>query len=163
MGNDTPKLTDDQVLEHASQGLDAHLPVAAEGYKCTTEVLLHVLLVAAARRCTIESACAELDSGPGAETVALRGLGPERTLVLIDGRRIGAAGTFGGAVHPDLSLIPTFLVSRAEILLSGARHSRFATCLALGLTRRSAPSLGSRSTSRTTNAVSRWRLRSSIS
>jgi putative transposase len=69
MGNDTPKLTDDQVLEHASQDLDAHLPVAAEGYKCTTEVLLHILLVAAARRCTIESACAELDSGPGAETV----------------------------------------------------------------------------------------------
>ena len=69
MGNDTPKLTDDQVLEHASQDLDTHLPVVAEGYKCTTEVLLHILLVAAARRCTIESACAELDSGPGAETV----------------------------------------------------------------------------------------------
>ena len=69
MGNDTPKLTDDQVLEHASQGLDTHLPVVAEGYKCTTEVLLHVLLIAAARRCTIESACAELDSGPGSETV----------------------------------------------------------------------------------------------
>jgi putative transposase len=69
MRNDTPKLTDDQVLEHASQGLDTHLPVVAEGYKCTTEVLLHILLVAAARQCTIESACAELDSGPGGETV----------------------------------------------------------------------------------------------
>ncbi|RPI50957.1 MAG: hypothetical protein EHM56_10145 [Chloroflexi bacterium] len=69
MGNDTPKLTDDQVLEHASQNLDAHLPLVAEGYKCTTEDLLHILLVAAARQCTIESACAELSSGPGAETV----------------------------------------------------------------------------------------------
>lgn len=69
MGNDTPKLTDDQVLEHASQGLDAHLPLMAEGYKCTTENLLHILLVAAARQCTIEAACAELSSGPGAETV----------------------------------------------------------------------------------------------
>jgi putative transposase len=69
MGNDTPKLTDDQVLEHASQDLDAHLPVVAEGYKCTTEVLLHILLVAAARQCTIESACAELDKGPSGETV----------------------------------------------------------------------------------------------
>jgi len=69
MGNDTPKLTDDQVLEYASQDLDAHLPLMAEGYKCTTEDLLHILLVAAARRCTIESACAELSSGPGAETV----------------------------------------------------------------------------------------------
>jgi len=61
-----------------------------------------------------------VDGGPGAETVALRGLGPERTLVLMDGRRIGAAGTFGAAVNVDLSLIPSFLVSRAEILLSGA-------------------------------------------
>jgi len=69
MGNDIPKLTDDQVLEHASHGLDAHMPLVAEGYKCRTEDLLHILLVAAARRCTIESACAELNSGPGAETV----------------------------------------------------------------------------------------------
>jgi hypothetical protein len=69
VGNDTPKLTDDQVLEYASQSLDAHLPLVAEGYKCTTEDLLHILLAAAARQCTIESACAELSSGPGAETV----------------------------------------------------------------------------------------------
>jgi len=69
MGDDTPKLTDDQVLEHASQGLNAHLPLMAAGYKCTTEDLLHILLVAAARQCTIEAACAELTSGPSAETV----------------------------------------------------------------------------------------------
>ena len=50
-----------------------------------------------------------VDGGPGAETIGLRGLGEERTLVLIDGRRIGAAGNFGAAVFADLSLIPTFL------------------------------------------------------
>jgi iron complex outermembrane receptor protein len=61
-----------------------------------------------------------VDGGPGAETIALRGLGPERTLVLMDGRRLGAAGNFGAAVFPDLALIPSFLVNRAEILLSGA-------------------------------------------
>ncbi len=61
-----------------------------------------------------------VDGGPGAETLSLRGLGPERTLVLMDGRRIGAAGNFGAAVFPDTSLIPSFLVERAEILLSGA-------------------------------------------
>ncbi len=69
MGNDIPKLTDDQVLEYARQGLEAHLPLSADGYKCTTEDLLHILLMAATRQCTIESACAELESGPGAETV----------------------------------------------------------------------------------------------
>ena len=61
-----------------------------------------------------------VDGGPGAETLALRGLGPERTLVLMDGRRIGGAGNFGAAVFPDVGLIPSFLVDRAEILLSGA-------------------------------------------
>ena len=69
MGNDIPKLTDDQVLEYARQGLEAHLPLQAEGYKCTADDLLNILLTAAARQCTIESACGELSSGPGAETV----------------------------------------------------------------------------------------------
>ena len=61
-----------------------------------------------------------VDGGPGSNSVALRGLGPERTLVLMDGRRLGAAGNFGGTVFVDLSLIPSFLIERAEILLSGA-------------------------------------------
>ena len=65
----TPKLTADQVLDYARQGIEHHLPVQAEGYKCTTDDLLNILLTAAARQCTIESACAELSSGPGAETV----------------------------------------------------------------------------------------------
>lgn len=60
--NDTPKLTADQVLDHTRQGLEDYLPLQAEGYKCTTDDLLNVLLTAAARQCTIESACAELDS-----------------------------------------------------------------------------------------------------
>ncbi|MES2782315.1 MAG: TonB-dependent receptor plug domain-containing protein, partial [Pseudomonadota bacterium] len=33
--------------------------------------------------------------GPGAQTVDLRGLGPNRTLVLLNGRRAGPAGTRG--------------------------------------------------------------------
>jgi hypothetical protein len=66
--NDTPKLTANQVLEHARQGLQAHLPLQAEGYKCTKDDLLNILLTAAARQCTIESVCAELSSGPGSET-----------------------------------------------------------------------------------------------
>jgi len=67
--NDTPKLTANQVLEHARQGLQAHLPLQANGYKCTKDDLLNILLTAAARQCTIESVCAELRSGPGSETV----------------------------------------------------------------------------------------------
>jgi putative transposase len=67
--NGTPKLTADQVLEGARQDLRAYLPLQAEGYKCTANDLLNIVLTAAARQCTVESACAELSSGPGAETV----------------------------------------------------------------------------------------------
>jgi len=60
------------------------------------------------------------DAGPGASSVALRGLDPERTLVLINGRRYAPAGIEGAPSFPDLSLIPSSMVERNEILLDGA-------------------------------------------
>ena len=59
-------------------------------------------------------------SGPGAATVALRGLGPERTLMLINGRRLSPSGVRGAPVAPDLNLIPSAMVDRIEILTDGA-------------------------------------------
>lgn len=61
-----------------------------------------------------------LDNGPGATTVDLRGLGADRTLVLINGRRVAPAGVEGAPSSPDLGLIPTSLVSQYDILLDGA-------------------------------------------
>ncbi|MEX2259125.1 MAG: hypothetical protein WD672_10500, partial [Woeseia sp.] len=46
-------------------------------------------------------------SGPGAATVALRGLGAERTLLLVNGRRLAPSGVRGAPVAPDLNLIPS--------------------------------------------------------
>lgn len=54
------ELTERKVLDHARSGLQAHLPLSAEGYKCSTEDLLHVLLGVAAQGSTIESVCADL-------------------------------------------------------------------------------------------------------
>lgn len=53
----------------------------------------------------------------GARIADLRGLGPSRTLVLVNGRRF-APSTSTGTV--DLNLIPTLLVSRADIVTGGA-------------------------------------------
>ena len=61
-----------------------------------------------------------LDNGTGATTVGLRGLGPERTLVLINGRRLASAGIGGAPGSPDLTLLPSVLVSSIETLLDGA-------------------------------------------
>lgn len=61
-----------------------------------------------------------LDNGPGASTVGFRGLGAERTLLLINGRRMAPAGVGGAPVAPDLNLIPTIMVERIENLFDGA-------------------------------------------
>ncbi len=61
-----------------------------------------------------------LDNGPGAQTVDLRGLGADRTLVLIDGRRIAPAGVEGAPSAADVSLMPTSLIDSYELLLDGA-------------------------------------------
>jgi iron complex outermembrane receptor protein len=59
-------------------------------------------------------------NGPGAATVALRGLGAERTLLLVNGRRLAPSGVRGAPVAPDLNLIPSSLIDRIEILTDGA-------------------------------------------
>jgi len=60
----------------------------------------------------------------GASTADLRGLGANRTLVLIDGRRVVPAtvsgGGFASANTVDLNMVPTSLVQRAEVVTGGA-------------------------------------------
>ena len=69
MSNDTLKLTDQEVLRYMREGLRKHLPLQAEGYVCTTDDLLNVLLGVAADRGTIESVCADLIGTPDPETI----------------------------------------------------------------------------------------------
>lgn len=62
-------------------------------------------------------------SGPGGvSTVNLRGLGPQRTLVLIDGRRLGLGDPNTGNPNPapDINQIPSQLIERVEVLTGGA-------------------------------------------
>ena len=62
-------------------------------------------------------------SGPGGvATVDLRGLGPQRTLVLVDGRRLGVGDPNTGNPNPapDINQIPSQLIERVEVLTGGA-------------------------------------------
>jgi iron complex outermembrane receptor protein len=61
-----------------------------------------------------------LDNGPGAATIGFRGLGSDRTLVLVNGRRVAPAGVGGAPTSPDLNLIPSILIDRIENLFDGA-------------------------------------------
>ncbi len=62
----------------------------------------------------------------GINTVALRDLGSQRTLVLINGRRMnpggagGVTGPGGNANAPDINQIPAQLIERADVLTGGA-------------------------------------------
>ena len=63
-----------------------------------------------------------LTTAGGVATANLRGLGPNRTLVLVDGRRLGIGSpyTFIQQPAPDLDQIPSALVERVEVLTGGA-------------------------------------------
>jgi len=62
-------------------------------------------------------------NGPGGVTTAdLRGLGPQRTLVLVNGRRLGIGDPDTGDQNPapDLDQIPVALIDHVEVLTGGA-------------------------------------------
>lgn len=63
-----------------------------------------------------------LSTPGGVTTVDLRGLGPTRTLVLVNGRRLGLGDPNTGNPNaaPDLDQVPTNLVERVEVLTGGA-------------------------------------------
>lgn len=56
----------------------------------------------------------------GTATVNLRGLGSNRTLVLVNGRRLGPGDPNSETFAADLNQIPTALVQRVEVLTGGA-------------------------------------------
>ncbi len=58
------------------------------------------------------------NSASGTSTLDLRGLGANRTLVLIDGRRLPYGSSQISA--PNLDLIPTQLIERVDVLTGGA-------------------------------------------
>ena len=61
-----------------------------------------------------------LNDGPGATTADLRGLGPNRTLVMVNGRRLAPTGVEGAPSSPNLNIVPGLLVQQYDQLLDGA-------------------------------------------
>lgn len=92
-----------------------------QGIADTAEMLQSSTLAAGSPQInsTISSAFVT-NGGPGAATISLRGLGANRTLVLLNGRRAGPAGTRGGVSSFDLNVLPQSSIERIEILKDGA-------------------------------------------
>ncbi len=60
------------------------------------------------------------NGGTGANTISLRGLGPTRTLVLLNGHRLAPAGTEGGVGSVDANVLPSAIVDQIQVLKDGA-------------------------------------------
>jgi len=67
----------------------------------------------------VDQNSAVTNSATGTATVNLRDLGPERTLVLIDGKRLMPGDPTSGSVAPDLNFIPDALVERIDVVTGG--------------------------------------------
>src|SRR5712671_1515699 len=68
---------------------------------------------------TVAASAAGATTG-GVSTVSLRGLGSQRTLVLIDGKRVSGGGTLTDSTSVDINHIPVAAIERVEVLKDGA-------------------------------------------
>jgi iron complex outermembrane recepter protein len=67
-----------------------------------------------------ENSSGQSISSNGTATVSLRGLGSQRTLVLINGRRMSPGAGLGSSSSPDVNQIPADLITRVDVLTGGA-------------------------------------------
>lgn len=91
-----------------------------EGIASTSDLLQNASVTGGAFQINNQLTGFVVAGGPGVNTIALRGLGAQQTLTLINGRRAGPAGTRGQVGPFDLNVIPSSIIERVEILKDGA-------------------------------------------
>lgn len=107
----------------ASEPMDVVLTQEAyvQGFSSIGGFLQTTTVAAGSPQVTAATSTAFVQNGGiGAQTLSLRGLGANRTLTLINGRRAGPAGTRGAVSSFDLNVLPLVAVERIEILKDGA-------------------------------------------
>lgn len=90
------------------------------GFNSTAEILQSSSVTAGARQIDSTFTGFIVGGGPGTNTLSLRSLGPARTLIMLNGRRLGPSGTSGSVAAVDLNVLPNAIVDRIEILKDGA-------------------------------------------
>lgn len=91
-----------------------------EGLLDTAEILQESSIAAGSTQINAQFGGFIVNGGPGVNTVSLRGLGAQRTLLLFNGRRFGASGVEGRVGAVDLNTVPQSVIQRIEILKDGA-------------------------------------------
>ena len=122
---DTVKVTGSLI---SRQGFDTINPVQiitadtsrTTGQFDTTSILQTSNVAAGSTQISNQFSGFVIEGGNGVQTLSLRGLGANRTLILLDGRRPGPAGTRGQVGAFDLNVIPSVVLQRVELLKDGA-------------------------------------------
>ena len=94
--------------------------IAEAGLIDVGDILRNTTVVQGLQLDATVNATSVTSAGPGGQTVSLRGLSDARTLVMVNGRRMAPAGVEGAPTSPDISLIPSTMIQRVDILLDGA-------------------------------------------
>jgi len=87
--------------------------ITATGLTRTEDILNNLPMVFAGQNSTVSN------GADGTASVNLRGLGAQRTLVLVNGRRLGP-GPGSGSNISDINEVPAALIERVDILTGGA-------------------------------------------
>lgn len=90
-----------------------------EGLNDTADILQSSTTAAGSQQINNTFGGFVVPGGSGANTISLRGLGANRTLVLVNGRRLAPAGSSGQLGSPDLNTLPQSMIDRFEILKDG--------------------------------------------
>jgi iron complex outermembrane receptor protein len=91
-----------------------------EGLTDTTDLLQTATIASGSAQLNNQLGGYVIEGGGGISGISLRGLGEQRTLVLLNGRRAGPAGVGGQVGAFDLNVIPQSVIDRVEILKDGA-------------------------------------------
>ena len=89
------------------------------GQMDTAQMLQKSSVAAGSTQITNQFSGFVVEGGTGVQTISLRGLGAQRTLVLLNGNRPGPGGTQGQVGAFDLNVIPQIMLQRVEILKDG--------------------------------------------
>ena len=93
----------------------------ARGITDVATLLQTITVAAGAPQVTSASSGVFVENGGlGTSTISLRGLGANRTLVLLNGRRAGPSGVAGSVSSFDLNILPLSAIERIEVLKDGA-------------------------------------------
>ncbi len=85
----------------------------------SVEQLMRNVAAAVSSNSTAAATAASATTG-GISTISLRGLTAERTLILVNGRRIAPYGSPASSVAVDVDSIPVSAIDRVEVLKDGA-------------------------------------------